>query len=69
MSKRDMGGVEIVYGTEGKAYYLSHETVELHDCGCIQFRDNSENVLAPEYFGAGLTGINATLRRKRESGS
>ena len=46
----------------GAAYYFSHETIKNYEKGLIVWEDSAGNKLAPNYFGAGLHGMNGTLK-------
>lgn len=54
--------IEIIVKEEGKAYSFSHETIEKHDKGKLVFNDNKGRELSPNYFGAGLSGMNGVMR-------
>jgi hypothetical protein len=45
-----------------KAYYFSHETIEKLEAGKIRFVDSAGVELKPNYFGAGLSGMNGILK-------
>ena len=55
-------GVQRLVGKAGKAYYFSHETVKKLEAGEIEFVDLDGRTLKPSYFGAGLAGMNGTLK-------
>lgn len=46
----------------GEAYYFSHETIGKMDSNKLEFIDNEGNLLKPSYFGAGMHGMNGTLK-------
>ena len=45
-----------------KAYYFSHETITKIEAKTIKFVDKNGTELKPSYFGAGLHGMNGTLK-------
>jgi hypothetical protein len=55
-------GVQRLVRNAGQSYYFSHETVKQYEAGEIEFVDKSGHTLKPSYFGAGLSGMNGTLK-------
>lgn len=55
-------GVQRLVRNAGPAYYFTHEIVKRYEAGEIEFVDEDGRTLTPSYFGAGLTGMNGTLK-------
>jgi len=60
--------VKRIVKEEGFAYYFSHETITKMENGELEFVDNKDRLLEPEYIGAGLHGMNGVLRVKIKQG-
>ena len=54
--------METIVKERAKAYYFSHEIIKKLEAGEVRFVDVDGIKLVPSYFGAGLSGMNGTLR-------
>lgn len=54
--------VKRLVGNAGQSYFFSNEIVKQYEAGEIEFADANGNILKPSYFGAGLSGMNGTLK-------
>ena len=61
--------VKEIVKEEGGVYYFPHNLVKQIEAGEVVFKNKDGDILTPSYFGAGMNGMNGTLRKKPEQKS